>query len=97
LLRNLDGQNYVIDCVKELNGIGYLRDQHSIGLVSPDSSKEILMTQKPASEHKCADCELRKKSEANPKSIIARLWRWHTKICPGWRSYQKALAAEKES
>ena len=55
------------------------------------------MSQKAASEHNCADCAWRKKSEEKPKSFMARLWRWHTKICPGWKSYQKALAAEKES
>jgi hypothetical protein len=54
------------------------------------------MSQKPASEHNCADCAWRKKSEANPKAFMSRLWRWHTKICPGWKSYQKALSAEKE-
>ena len=33
------------------------------------------------------------------KSLMARLWRWHTNWCPGWKAYQKALAddlSEKE-
>jgi hypothetical protein len=25
---------------------------------------------------------------------MARLWRWHTGWCPGWKKYQKALAEE---
>jgi len=39
----------------------------------------------------CANCTWRKKSEENPKSFMAWLWRVHTKICPGWKSYQKWL------
>ncbi len=45
----------------------------------------------------CPDCGLRAKAEAKPKSLIARLWRWHTNWCPGWKAYQEALAeAEAE-
>lgn len=42
----------------------------------------------------CEDCPLRKKAEANPKSLIARLWRWHTRWCPGWKAYQAYLAEQ---
>ena len=55
------------------------------------------MADKPASEHGCATCGMRKRAEANPKSLIARFWRWHTKWCPGWKSYQRALAAEQDA
>ena len=55
------------------------------------------MSQKPASELGCATCGLRQRAEAKPKSLIAWFWRWHTKWCPGWKAYQKALAAENES
>jgi hypothetical protein len=48
------------------------------------------------SEHNCANCPLRQKSEANPKSLLARLWKWHTTWCPGWKAYQASLAAEEE-
>jgi hypothetical protein len=44
------------------------------------------------SEHRCADCAWRRKAEANPRSFLARLWRFHTRFCPGWKSYQHALA-----
>lgn len=40
----------------------------------------------------CGDCAFRKRAERNPNSLLAKLWRWHTKWCPGWRSYQKGLA-----
>jgi hypothetical protein len=42
----------------------------------------------------CETCQIRKKAEANPKSLMARLWRWHTGWCPGWRSYQAYLAEQ---
>jgi hypothetical protein len=43
----------------------------------------------------CETCGLRQRAEANPKSFMARLWRWHTKWCPGWKAYQKHLAEQQ--
>lgn len=40
----------------------------------------------------CATCGLRKKAKENPKSLIARFWRWHTTWCPGWKAYKAELA-----
>jgi len=45
---------------------------------------------------KCADCPWRKRSEENPKTWMARFWRWHTKICPSWKAYQRELARQKQ-
>jgi hypothetical protein len=42
----------------------------------------------------CETCQMRKKAEANPKTLMARLWRWHTGWCPGWKAYQAHLAAQ---
>lgn len=42
----------------------------------------------------CETCLIRKKSEANPKSLMAWLWRWHTGWCPGWKKYQEHLAKQ---
>lgn len=42
----------------------------------------------------CETCPLRKKAEAAPKSFLARLWRWHTRWCAGWKAYQAHLAEE---
>jgi hypothetical protein len=39
----------------------------------------------------CAACKLRAYAEKHPRSFRARLWRWHTKWCPGWRAYQREL------
>ncbi|CAG0993502.1 hypothetical protein ANAEL_02442 [Anaerolineales bacterium] len=40
----------------------------------------------------CETCPMRKKAEANPKSFLSRLWKWHTGWCPGWKAYQAHLA-----
>lgn len=54
------------------------------------------MKTKPASTtektYACANCEMRRKAEANPKAFLSRLWRWHTGFCPGWKAYQAHLA-----
>lgn len=42
-------------------------------------------------ETNCAECSMRLKAEAKPKSLSARLWKWHTTWCPGWAAYQKSL------
>lgn len=42
-------------------------------------------------ESNCKDCGLRQRAEKNPKSLIARLWRWHTTWCPGWKAYKLEL------
>lgn len=54
----------------------------------------------PASSKKsysCETCSMRKKAEGNPKSFMARLWRWHTGWCPGWKAYQAHLADQAGS
>jgi hypothetical protein len=45
----------------------------------------------------CEACANRKKFEANPKSLMARLWRWHTGWCPGWKAYQAHLAKQAKA
>lgn len=40
----------------------------------------------------CHYCFLRRYAERNPHSLLARLWRWHTRFCPGWKAYQRQLA-----
>ena len=47
--------------------------------------------QKPE-DMSCANCPMRIRAENKPDSLLSRLWRWHTSWCPGWKSYQKALA-----
>jgi hypothetical protein len=46
---------------------------------------------------RCENCPAVKKAEQNPKSFWARVWRWHTGWCPGWKAYQKYLATHPGS
>ena len=48
--------------------------------------------QKKPEEHSCATCAMRLKAEDKPKSLMSRLWKWHTTWCPGWKAYQESLA-----
>jgi hypothetical protein len=49
---------------------------------------ENTMEKKPIA---CETCAIRMKAEANPKTLMARIWKWHTGWCPGWKAYQKSL------
>jgi len=42
-------------------------------------------------KHNCENCPLRAKAEAKSKSLMGRLWKWHTGWCPGWKAYQESL------
>lgn len=43
----------------------------------------------------CETCPMRKKAEANPKSLVARLRCWHTRWCPGWKAFHQACLAKQ--
>ena len=45
----------------------------------------------------CETCPMRKKAEENSNTFMARLWRWHTRWCPGWKAYQAYLAEQARS
>jgi len=45
----------------------------------------------PEKKPMCESCLLRRYSDKHPGSILARIWRWHTGWCPGWKAYQKSL------
>lgn len=45
---------------------------------------------------RCAACPMRLKAEKKPQSFLARLWRWHTGWCPGYKKYQRWLAEHPE-
>ena len=44
----------------------------------------------------CESCLFRARYDKNPKSILGRLWRWHTNFCPGWKAYMKSIPEEKK-
>jgi hypothetical protein len=39
----------------------------------------------------CSACSFRARYDNNPKSLLGRLWKWHTNFCPGWKSYMTSL------
>lgn len=44
----------------------------------------------------CDDCRFRRASKKDPTSLLAWFWEWHTKWCPGWKAYLKALKERGE-
>lgn len=48
-------------------------------------------------EPKCGECSFRARYDRNPRSILSRLWRWHTNFCPGWRAYFRSLPDEERA
>ena len=46
-------------------------------------------------QSKCTDCPMRRKAEAEPDRLMSRIWRWHTKWCPGWNAYQQELKQQR--
>jgi hypothetical protein len=49
------------------------------------------MEQAAQIESNCHTCGLRARAEDKPTSLIARVWRWHTGWCPGWKAYVQEL------
>ncbi len=49
------------------------------------------------SEAACTKCRMRARYERKPKSLLGRLWRWHTGWCPGWKRYMKSLSEEERA
>ncbi len=49
------------------------------------------MVEQIMSLHRCADCPIRCQAKAKPRSIFARIHRWHSTWWPGWKIYQREL------
>ncbi len=45
--------------------------------------------------HPCEDCQIRCNAVKKPRSIFARIHRWHMRWWPGWKIYQRELRARK--
>ena len=45
----------------------------------------------------CENCSLRSRYDKNPQSLLGKLWRFHIRFCPGWKSYMKSLPEDKKS
>ena len=46
---------------------------------------------------KCATCPMRLRAEKSPGSLLSKIWRWHTKWCPGWKAYQREQSQQQRS
>ena len=40
---------------------------------------------------------MRAKYDADPKSFVSKIWRWHINFCPGWKKYFTALPQDEKS
>jgi hypothetical protein len=40
---------------------------------------------------RCESCSFRVRYDRNPRSILGRMWKWHTRWCPGWKAYLRSL------
>lgn len=45
----------------------------------------------------CENCKFRGKFDQNPRSILGRIWKWHTGWCPGWKAYLKSLPDDRRA
>ena len=52
------------------------------------------MSECSQSKHHCANCPIRRQAMAKPKSVFARIHRWHSGWNQGWKAYQACLHAE---
>lgn len=43
----------------------------------------------------CENCAMRAKYDRVPDSLLGRFWKWHTRFCPGWKSYLLSQTPEK--
>jgi hypothetical protein len=46
--------------------------------------------------YKCETCAFKARYDRNPKSLLGRLWRWHTGWCPGWKAYMASLDRDEK-
>lgn len=51
------------------------------------------MSECAQSKYQCANCPIRRQAIAKPHSIFARLHRWHSGWCGGWKAYQTHMRA----
>ena len=52
------------------------------------------MTQAVEIKSGCHTCAMRARAEKNPRSLMSRIWRWHTNWCPGWKAYVQELKSK---
>jgi hypothetical protein len=45
--------------------------------------------------HQCSNCSIRCRAAGQPRSVFARLHRWHMTWWPGWKIYQAEMRERK--
>ena len=45
--------------------------------------------------NRCEKCSFRARYDRHPRSLLGRLWKWHTGWCPGWKSYLRSLPEDE--
>ncbi|MBN2159683.1 MAG: hypothetical protein JW807_09825 [Spirochaetes bacterium] len=63
------------------------------GLMACSGKEEVDV--KKAATAKCAECPMKARYDRDPRSIISRIWKWHIKWCPGWKSYLASLPEDE--
>lgn len=63
------------------------------GLAACSGKEEVTMEK--ASKIKCPECPMKARYDRDPKSLLSRIWKWHTKWCPGWKSYLASLPEDE--
>jgi len=48
-------------------------------------------------EPSCGSCPWRAKYDANRRSFLGRIWRWHINFCPGWKTYFTNMPEEEKT
>jgi hypothetical protein len=61
--------------------------------IESKGEKNMILRIKPS----CPSCSLRRFAERHPDSLWARIWKWHTGWCPGWKAHQAELRKEDPS
>jgi len=44
---------------------------------------------------RCEKCRFKSVYDKNPKSILGRIWKWHIRWCPIWKSYIRSVKNER--
>ncbi len=74
------------------------RVQENKAKILVDSRDQIIrrynMIESVMKLHKCADCSIRCRAARKPRSLFARLHRWHATWWPGWKLYQAELGVQ---
>jgi len=67
--------------------------EYFLTLLSPQAIR--LHERKDDAMNRCEKCSFRARYDRHPRSLLGRLWKWHTGWCPGWKSYLRSLPEDE--